>query len=125
MNNRPRSITIISWFFVAFGSLALIVSLLSIANTDAAHRLDDLKTHWMVYALRLLALLSGVFMLYGCNWARWLLVVWLGLHIIISILHTPVELVVHSLLFVVIVYFLFRAPASAYFRGSNGTKTFG
>ena len=86
MNKRPRSITVISWIFIAFGSIAL---------------------------------LCGMFMLYGFNWARWLLVIWLGYHVILSALHSLFELSVHSLLFTVVLYFLFRPPASTYFRGTR------
>jgi hypothetical protein len=60
-----------------------------------------------------------VFMLYGFNWARWLLVVWIGFHIILSALHSPLQLLVHSLLFAVVLYFLFRPQASAYFRDTS------
>lgn len=123
MNKRPTSITVISWLFIVFGAVAFVASLLSVVNTDAAHRLPDLKTHWIVHLSRILALLSGVFMLYGFNWARWLLLVWLGFHVIISILHTPFELVMHCLFFAAGVHLLFRPPASAYFRGTSGADT--
>ncbi len=115
MDRRPRSITIICWIFIAVGSIALLISLLSIADTAAAQRTADLKAHWMIPVVQLLALLAGIFMLYGFNWARWLLVVWLGFHVILSVLHSTFELLVHSLLFAVVLYFLFRRPASAYF----------
>src|SRR5258708_1119720 len=105
MNQRPRSITIISWIFIVFGCIVLIASLLSIAHTPAAQRLPDFKTHWMVHVARLAALVSGLFMLYGFNWARCLLVAWLGFHVVIGLLHSKFELAVHSVLFLVVVYF--------------------
>ena len=116
MNKRPLSITIIGWIFIAVGGLALLFSLPSILNTPAANRLADLRAHWMIPVSRMAALLSGVFILYGRNWARWLLVVWLAFHVIVGALHSTVQVVTHSLLFLVVVYFLFRPPASAYFR---------
>ena len=119
MNKRPRSITVISWIFIAVGSITLVTGLLPNVNTTAAQRIAELKTHWFVHVSRILALLSGVFMLYGFNWARWLLVVWLVFHVIISVLHSPLQVLVHSLLFAVVLYFLFRPPASAYFRGTR------
>ena len=119
MNKRPRSITIISWIFIALGSIALISGLLPFVNTTAAQRIAEFKAHWMVHVSRILAFVSGVFMLYGFNWARWLLVVWLAFHVVIGALHSPFELLVHSLLFAVVLYFLFRTPASAYFRGTR------
>ena len=119
MNKRPRSITIISWTFIAFGSIALFSGLLPYVYPTAAHFIAELKAHWYIHLARILAVLSGVLMLYGFNWGRWLLVVWLGFHVIIGALHSPTELLVHTLLFAVVLYFLFRAPASAYFRGTR------
>jgi hypothetical protein len=58
-------------------------------------------------------------MLRGLNWARWLLAVWMAYHVVLSILHSPVELMMHVLLFGVMGYFLFRPQASAYFRGRS------
>ena len=73
---------------------------------------------WVCF-VRILAVLGGVFMLYGFNWARWLLVVWIGFHVIVGALHSPWSLLVHGLLFAVIVYFLFRPRASAFFQGTR------
>jgi hypothetical protein len=71
--------------------------------------------------VRLVAIICGAFMLRGRNWARWGLVVWLAYHVVLSALHTPFELLVHGLLFAVVLYFLFRQRASAYFRGAKAT----
>ena len=116
MNKRPSSITVISWIFIVFGSVALLSGLLPNVNTTAAQRIAELKGHWIVHLSRMAMVLSGVFMLYGFNWSRWLMVVWLAFHVIIGILHSQFQLLVHSLLFVVVLYFLFRPAASAYFR---------
>ena len=106
MPQRPRSITIISWLFIVFGSVALIGGLIT----------TDLKSHWYVHLSRLLQIVAGIFMLYGRNWARWLLVAWIAFHIIISALHSTLFLVMHVAIFTVILFFLFRRQASAYFR---------
>ena len=58
-------------------------------------------------------------MLRGRNWARWLLLIWIAYHVILSGVHSLSQLVVHGLLFAVVAYFLFRPRASAYFRGSR------
>ena len=116
MNERPTSIAVISWIFMAVGSIALLYHLLPqhINELNAPHSFGyDLA--W-VCLVRIVAVLCGVFMLRGCNWARWLLVVWVGYHVILSAFHSPFEVVVHGVLFAVVVYFLFRPAASAYFR---------
>jgi hypothetical protein len=114
MNKRPRSITVISWIFIAAGAIGLAYH----ATEFKADRPFQYDVVW-VCLVRLLAILSGVFMLRASNWARWLLVVWMGYHIVLSVLHSPLQLFVHGLLFAVILYFLFRPQASAYFRGAR------
>ena len=116
MNKRPRSITIISWLFIAVGVIALLYHLAPqlLAQRDGQRPLEQ-GLLW-VCLVRVLAVLSGVFMLRGSNWARWLLVVWLAYHIILSAFHSLTQVVVHALLFGVVLYFLFRPQASAYFR---------
>ena len=119
MNKRPRSITVIGVIFIAFGGIALLSSLLDAASTQnlAEFKAKDPSEYAPVFVLRVLALLCGVFILYGFNWARWLLGAWVGYHIIIGFLHSPWSGFVHFLLFSAILYFLFRPRASAYFRG--------
>jgi hypothetical protein len=112
MNNRPRSVTVISWIFMAAGMIGLAYH----STEFKIQRPFDNDAVWVCF-VRLLALVGGVFMLHGCNWARWLLVAWMGFHIILSALHSPFELLVHGLLFSVIGYFIFRQSSSAYFRG--------
>jgi hypothetical protein len=109
MPRRPPSITIISWLFILFGSIALIGGLIT----------TDLKSHWYVHLSRLLQIVAGVFMLKGRNWARWLLVAWIIFHIVISALHSVLFLLMHVAIFSVILFFVFRRRASAYFSTPN------
>jgi hypothetical protein len=60
-----------------------------------------------------------VYLLRGANWARWLALVWIAYHVIISGFHSLHELVIHSLLFAVFAYFLFRGPESRYFHAAR------
>lgn len=107
---RPRSITIISWIFIVFGTIALLSGVV---------RGGDLVSHWYVHLSRFLQIVAGVFMLYGRNWARWLLVAWITFHIIISALHSVFFLLMHVAIFSVILFFVFRRSASAYFLAPN------
>lgn len=117
MTRRPLSITLISWLFIAVGGIGLLAGFTALLESTAPPRIAEPSFEfWLSQAVRFCAIVSGVFMLYGFNWARWLLVVWLGYHVILSVLHSPFELIVHSLLFAVVAYFLFRPEASAYFR---------
>jgi hypothetical protein len=112
MKRRPLSITIIGWFFIIFGSIALLSGLVPASNLS----LEQLKGHWMVHLARFLSIVAGLFMLRGHNWARWLLVAWIAFHIVLSALHSTLQLLIHVVIFGVILFFLFRRPASAYFR---------
>jgi uncharacterized membrane protein HdeD (DUF308 family) len=119
MEQRPRSITIISWLFIVFGSIALLSGVLPFGDITLAQRVAELKGHWMVHLARIASIVAGIFMLDGRNWARWLLVAWVAFHIVISALHSMIYLLMHAAIFSVILFFLFRAPASAYFRGAS------
>ena len=105
MPRRPLSITIISWLFIVFGSIALL----------SGAPFSDIKSHWYVHLSRLLQIVAGVFMLYGRNWARWLLVAWIAFHIIVGALNGLVPLVMHVVIFSVILFFVFRRDANEYF----------
>lgn len=113
LTKRPISITIIGWLFIGLG----IVGIAYHAGEFKAQRPFKYDFLWVCF-VRLLAILCGTFVLRGSNWARWLLVAWLVFHVILSAFHSPVELVVHSLLSVLVAYFLFRAPSSRYFSGT-------
>jgi hypothetical protein len=115
MDKRPRSITIIGWLFIVFGTISLLSGLLPFGDVTLAQRIAELKGHWMVHVVRLASIVSGMFMLYGFNWARWLLVAWMAFHIVVSALHSLLQLLIHVSIFSVILYFLFQRQASAYF----------
>lgn len=115
MERRPRPIIIISWAFIIFGSIALLSGLLPFGEITLAQRIAELNKHWMVHLSRILQIVAGVGLLYGHNWARWLLVVWIAFHIVLSALHSSFQLAMHVLIFSVILYFVFRRESSPYF----------
>ena len=110
MNKRPLTVTVISIIFIVAGGVGLAYHITEL-NPQRPFENDAI---W-VLLLRFLAILGGLFLLRGRNWARWLLLVWLAYHVILSAFHSMSELITHSLLFVVIAYFLFRPRVSAYF----------
>ena len=59
---------------------------------------------------RSITVVGETFLLYGFNWARWILVAWLGAHVVVGFMHSPFVGWVHSALFVFIVFLLFRPP---------------
>jgi hypothetical protein len=128
MPSRPISITIISWLFIAVGIISIGADLLPLVGINISAGPTDFQTLGffelsLMLFVRLLALVCGVFMLYGFNWARWLLIVWMGFHIVISITDSPVKLIIHILIFSIILFFLFRPKASIYFRSRKTKKS--
>lgn len=114
MNERPLSVTIISCVFIAAGVIGLVYHL---AEFKLQHPFQY-DVVW-VALLRLLAIVCGVFMLRGSNWARWLALVWMAYHVIFSVFHSWHELAMHGLLFAVFAYFLFRPRAKEYFSSKK------
>src|SRR6266446_5685622 len=100
---RPGSITVISWLFLVAG----IIGVAYHATEFKRGGPFQYEVLW-VCLVRLVAILCAVFMLRASNWARWLLVVWIAYHVVLSAFHSTLQVVVHGLLFGVVVYFLFR-----------------
>jgi len=105
---RPIAITIVGCFFIVAGFVGFVYHVSQLNTFDMEHT--------AILAIRLLAIVGGVFTLYGRNWARWLLIVWMGYHVILSFWHSTSELAIHVLIMAVVVYFLLNARTSSYFR---------
>ena len=114
MIKRPLSVTIIGWLFIAAGTVGLVYHATEF-KTDRPFQCELV----VICLIRLFAIVCGVFMLRGRDWARWGILVWVAYHVILSAFHTLSELVIHSLLFVVVAWFLLRARASVYFRAAR------
>jgi hypothetical protein len=112
MEDRPLAVTIVGWTYVAAGVIGF------------AYHFDELLPPRFSYdallieAVRLIAIVAGVFLLRGRNWARWLAVAWLLFHVVVSVWHTPAELAMHVLFLALIAWGLFRRASGRYFRGA-------
>lgn len=111
LNKRPISVSLIGVLFFAAGVVGVVYHATEF-NARGPLKPDEL----LVLAVRLLAIIGAVFLFRAHNWARWLLVVWMAFHVVLSSFHSPVKLVVHGILLIVVIYILFRRPASAYFQ---------
>jgi hypothetical protein len=114
MNKRPFSVIVIGCLYVATGAIGLISHLIKF-KPQHPFQYDIV----LISLVSLIALVSGVYMLRGSNWARWLALAWIAFHVVLSAFHSPFELVVHSLLFIAFAYFLFRPPATQYFKDAQ------
>ncbi|MGC1618403.1 MAG: hypothetical protein WA765_07935 [Candidatus Acidiferrum sp.] len=113
-DKRPLSVTIIAWVYIAVG-VAGFVFYFTQLHGASAFQLDGL----LVELVRFLAIVAGIFMLRGRNWARWLAIVWIVFHVGLSAFHPWRELAVHSVLFVVFAWCLYHPGARRYFRGAR------
>ena len=109
MKKRPALVTAISWALIASGGAGLAFHLTEFATVD---KLD----YGLASLVRALAIVAGGFMLRGSNWARWLSMLWIASHVIISAFHPVTELAIHILVFAVFAFVLFRSDGSDYFR---------
>jgi hypothetical protein len=120
MPKRPLPITIIGWLFIA----ASIVGFVYHANEINIHNLFGNDVH-LALLVRILAIVGGIFLLRGADWARYLLAVWLLYHVILSIFHPIEQLIMHSILLIVITFFLFRPKANEYFKNKSHSESNG
>ncbi len=117
-NKRPLSVTIVAWVYIAVGAGGFVFYFTQLHGASA-FQLDGL----LVELVRFLAIVCGVFMLRGKNWARWLAIAWIVFHVGLSAFHAFRELAIHSLFFVLIGWCLFHSGARRYFRGARVEPT--
>jgi hypothetical protein len=110
-NNRPLSVTIIGLIYITAGFVGLVY-------------------HWSewkpplqqaivwISLVRLLAIVAGLFMLRGNNWARWLALIWITFHVTVGALHGWPQLITHALFLTAIAFFLLRRPANQFFQNA-------
>ncbi len=109
MKKRPVLVTALSLLLIASGLVGLAFH---ITEFSVRPKLDFA----FVMTVRALAIVAGVFLLRGKNWARWLSMFWISFHVIASVFHPLSQLLIHILVFAVFAIVLFRPAAAAYFR---------
>ena len=108
-NKRPLSILILACVYIGIGTLGFVYHF----NELLARHADAIG----IELTEFVAIICGIFLLRGNNWARWLALAWIAFHVAISMLHNLGEVAVHGLACVVIAYILLRPAANRYFRG--------
>jgi hypothetical protein len=107
----PIAVILVSLLFITAGAIGIVYHF---KEVDVWHPLVN-HALWLEL-VRLLAIVAGVFMLRGSNWARWLALAWISFHVVISVFHSLDQLVMHAVLMAVITYCLFRQDSREYFR---------
>ncbi|MDQ1453439.1 MAG: hypothetical protein QOK38_3305 [Acidobacteriaceae bacterium] len=114
-NKRPISVTILACVYLAVGvgGFALHFRELLARHPDAVG----------IEVTELTAIVCGVFLLRGHNWARWLALAWIAFHVILSAFHSFGELAMHALFCAAFAWVLLRPEAARYFRGAQNEAT--
>jgi hypothetical protein len=126
MRPRPASITVIAWILILMGGISLVTTTLMInpvmTNPAARELLSKSPIpvpvqYAMTYVALLVMLVSGIAILKGQNWGRWLYVVGTVLGFLIGIITSPLKsaMIPGFVVFVVVAFFLFRPKANRYF----------
>ena len=114
---RPLSVTIIGCLYILAGCAGL------------AYHFSDFRAHPLelgglgIEFVRVLAIVAGVFLLRGANWARWLALVWMAFHVAIGYLNGWTQMLIHAVFLVIIAFFLLSRSANDYFADNHRAQT--
>lgn len=108
---RPLSVAILAWIYIAVGAIGAIGH----ASEFLARNAFQYDVIW-IELTEFIAILCGVFILRGHNWARWIALAWIAFHVVITAFHPLPRFAIHCAFCAVIAWLLFRPAAERYFR---------
>ncbi len=115
MKNRPLPVIITAFIFIIAGCVGLIYHAHEYFEQGAVKN----ELIWVAF-IRILAIVCGVLLLKGVNWARWLAIAWLAYHVVLSSFHSASEAITHFVLLAIVSFLLFIPKSSAYFKRADG-----
>jgi hypothetical protein len=118
MKHRPVSITWIGVLFSVTGVAGILRALWSTLD-DGTRNASELYPMAISGAL---AAIGGWLALRGRDAGRWILVGWMAGHVVLSLMHSTLETIVHIAIFVPIVFLLFRRRARDWFRSESAVS---
>ena len=134
--SRPKSVSVIAWLFIGMGLIALnrVVVGPLLAPEFGQYYTRLRSEHPIEYALLyigpVIQIVSGAFVLFGHNWARWLLGMLIAFSAVASGWNENFKRAVIDVgWFVIGAYYLFRPGAKSFFAGrfevmaSQGTES--
>lgn len=105
----PVAVLVVAFLYLLVGSVGFVYHFREISAPDGI----------AIELTEFLAFFSGVFLLLGRNWARWLAVGWMAFHVVISVLHSFNEVAIHAVFLAAIAWLLFRPDSGRFFRRAN------
>jgi hypothetical protein len=118
MKNRPLPVIIVSILFIITGCIGFVYHLKEVFEPHA--KLYEL--FWVQF-VRILAIVCGFLLFMAINWARWLAIVWLLYHVLISTFHSTSQVILHIVFLLVVIVLLYLPKSSAFFQKKPTVKT--
>ena len=129
MKHRPTSVTVIAWVFIIMGGIGIVTTtimmndstLLEIRNKSSLSiPIQNAKSYFGTIVI----LVSGLALLKGYNWSRLLYIGWCVIGFVIELFTSPfiTALIPSLIVFIVVVFFLFRPKANEYFSSLESSN---
>jgi len=127
MVRRPISVTVIAWLLIVIGVSILLGIVLQYRDpairTAMATRPIPLPLQFALsIANGIIQALSGALMLRGIGWSRIVYIVWQAIILVIAFATFPLKPYPGLLVYAVILVFLLRKDARAYFSRSSSSE---
>ena len=106
MNRPPLAIAFVAILYFAAGAIGFVYHSLELLTFNG-------EALW-IEAVRLSAVVAGVFLWLGHNWARWLAIAWITFHIVVGAFHGWAQFATHVLFGAIIAWALTRPAARAW-----------
>jgi hypothetical protein len=110
---RPLSVTIAGWLFIIMGAVGFVYHFPELTLSDPFEN-DAI----LVLVVRLLAIVGGAMILRKVSAGRWLLIIWMGYHVALSIYHDVSELIMHAIFLIALLVIFFHPKVRTYFKGT-------
>lgn len=111
----PFSVLVLACLYIGVGTIGFAAHFreLLARQHDAA----------LIELTEMVAVVCGVSLLQGHNWARWLALAWIAFHVVLSAFHSFGELAIHALFCAMIAWLLFGPEGARYFRSARIEST--
>ena len=129
MKERPQIVTILGWFLILKGALLCLFQLSLIGNpfkyeAMAKAHLPIALQYFETFLGYAVAIVVGINLLRGENWARWAFLYWTGFSFVLDLLNAGfhIDPFIFLLINGVIIFLLMRSPAQEFFRPGRPTS---
>lgn len=112
MKKRPLPVIIVALLFIVAGAIGFVYHFAEFFDPGA--RVYDLL--WIQF-VRVTAIVCGILLFKGINWARWLAIAWLLYHVVIGAYHSTSQMITHIVMLLIVALLLYLPKSSAFFRG--------